>query len=270
MFLNTDSSTEDARMASQPTAGNARNPRGGITRKPWVLSALATAFCAVCCGPARAEAPLQAYGAFTVATDSMFRGVSQTMSSAALVAEATIEHDNGWYANLWGSNVDYVDAGDPDDGANWELDLMLGHSRALSDRLSVDLAWVRYLYPGTAPGVAYDYDEWLASISMDESHALTVGWSSDVFGSGQHGTYYALSSGIALPGDHWLGLLAGHYALDRAYGGAYQHAEVSVSGTVAAMHWQASYHLTGNDARAIFMPSTVRSRLVFSVGTRFN
>ncbi len=256
---------ENQRIARERCAPCGRGVRPGLA-----MSVLVVSVWALCCRSASADAPLQVYGDLEMATDSMFRGVSQSMSSASLAADLTVEHDSGWYLNMWTSNVDFVDAGDPQDGANWEFDVMLGRSSALSDRIALDLSWVQYLYPGTRPGVDYDYNEWLASVSLDEAHVLTVGWSPDVFGSAQPGTYYALSTAVALPGDHWLGVLAAHYDLDRAYGQTYQHAEVSISGQLASMDWRATYHLASSDAQALFLPSTVASRLVLSLGAEFD
>ena len=118
----------------------------------------------------------------TLTSDYVFRGISQTMGKPALQFGVDLEHNSGLFAYVWASNVDYTEAGDPDDGANWELNLGLGFSLELTPNLYTDLAWQRYENPGTHPGIDYGYNEWSAVFVFQEAHALTIGYNDTLYG----------------------------------------------------------------------------------------
>jgi uncharacterized protein (TIGR02001 family) len=208
-------------------------------------------------------------GDVTLATDFVFRGVSQTMSSPAVQGCLEVTHDSGLSAYLWTSNVDFVADGDPDDGARVEMDLMLGYTRALSDRFTASAGIVQYFYPGTKPGFNYDYSEWIGSITVDDRHSLSLGYAPDVFGSGEAGVYVSAATSFDLPGDLLLSADIGHYDLQRAYGESYRHGSLAISGGLDAFSWQLSYHVTDNDAQNLFYESNVAPRLVLSLNLAF-
>lgn len=207
-------------------------------------------------------------GDVTVATDYVFRGVSQSMSSPVLQGNLTLEHENGWYANAWASNIDFTQDGDPDDGARLEVDIELGYYRASSDRTAVSLSWANYLFPGTEPGVDYNYSEILGGLSIDEQHYLTIGYSDDVFASGERGVFFAIGTSIGVK-NTTLGAEFGYYDLDRAYDASYQYGELSLSGSGAAFDWRLSYVSTSNQAGRIYYESTLRDRLVLGISKSF-
>jgi uncharacterized protein (TIGR02001 family) len=204
-------------------------------------------------------------GDVTLATDYMFRGVSQTMSSAAVHGCLEVTHESGLSAYLWASNVDFVADGDPDDGARVEMDLMLGYTRAVSDRFTASASLVRYFFPGTNPGFDYDYSEWIGSLTVDDRHTLSLGYAPDVFGAGESGMYVSAATSFDLPGDLVLSAEIGHYDLEAVYGESYRHGSVGISRSVDAFTWQLSYHVTDNNARNLFYESIVAPKLVLSL-----
>jgi uncharacterized protein (TIGR02001 family) len=201
----------------------------------------------------------------TLATDYMFRGISQTMSSPAVHGCLEVTHDSGLSAYLWASNVDFVADGDPDDGARVEMDLMLGYTRALSDRFTASANHVLYFFPGRKPGFDYDYSEWVGSLAVDDRHSLSLGYAPDVFGAGESGVYVAAATSFDLPGDLLLSAEIGHYDLEAAYGESYRHGSVGISRSVDSFTWQLSYHVTDNKARNLFYESIVAPKLVLSL-----
>ena len=115
-------------------------------------------------------------------SDSLFRGVSQTLGSAAVEGSVDVAFESGFYAYAWASNVDFEPDSEPDDGARLEVDVALGYTHDLNDRWAVDVELVRYIYPGTVAGANYDYNELLACLWLDERYHATVGYSEHVFG----------------------------------------------------------------------------------------
>jgi len=209
------------------------------------------------------------YGRVAIGTDYMFRGVSQTMSRPAIEAEFCLDHDSGAYGFLWASNVDFTDEGDPNDGADIELDIGAGYAYAINERLIVDVGLTAYLFPGTQTGVDYDYIDWLGAIEVDETHRFAVGYSNDVFGSGGDGTWYAASSGLELPADLWLSFEVGHYDLDDAYGDSYNYAQLGIEGAVQRIDWRVTYHTTSSHAEEMFYASTVADRFSLTLNISF-
>jgi len=195
----------------------------------------------------------------------LFRGVSQTLSSPAVHGGLEVAHETGLSAYLWASNVDFVADGDPDDGARVEMDLMLGYTHALSDRFTASASLVQYFFPGTKPGFDYDYSEWIGSLTVDERHSLSLGYTPDVFGSGESGLYISAAASVDLPAGLLLSAEIGHYDLQAAYGESYQHGSVSISGSVDAFTWQLTFHTTDNNAQDLFYESIVAPKLVLSL-----
>ena len=82
----------------------------------------------------------------TLATDYVFRGVSQTDNKAAIQGGLDWGYDFEpvrWYIGAWGSNIDSdFFADDP----VMELDIYTGLSGEIGD-FSYDAGWLRYFYP---------------------------------------------------------------------------------------------------------------------------
>ena len=162
--------------------------------------------------------PLTISASATLASDYVWRGVSQSQEDFALQGDLTFEHESGIFGGIWGSSVDftpeYIAAEDEDD-AKLETDLYIGYGFDFSDNLSGDIQVIRYFYPGTAEGIDYDYNELIGSLTFNEMITATVGYSNDVFASEEDGLYLGLSGSYGLP---WWDLSldgeVGYYALD--------------------------------------------------------
>ncbi len=73
-----------------------------------------------------------------VVSNYLFRGVTQTDDSAAVQGGLDYEHESGFYAGTWASNVDF--------GPNYELDAYAGYGGSIGD-LGYDVGYVYYAYP---------------------------------------------------------------------------------------------------------------------------
>ena len=128
-----------------------------------------------------------AWGPFTaniaLTTDYRFRGISQTDRSAAVQGEVDYTN-NGWYAGVWASNVDFLDSATKDAPA--EVDLYAGYNYAWTDTTEVGLQARYYWYPSSDfPGSPqYDYFELQGHIKHTFEKftlAAEVDWSPDYF-----------------------------------------------------------------------------------------
>ena len=101
--------------------------------------------------------PVTVSGSAAFTTDYLFRGVSQTSSTAAAQVGMTLTHESGAYFTAWGSSVvSAVSAG------GLELDTLLGYSGKAGE-VSYDVGVMRYNYP--ANNVPYAYNEIYGSVS---------------------------------------------------------------------------------------------------------
>jgi uncharacterized protein (TIGR02001 family) len=124
-----------------------------------------------------------------IASDYVFRGVSQTDEEASLQLGADLNFENGFYAGIWGSNVDFGD-GSPD----VEIDTYIGWNWDLSESWNLDLMLTRYNYIGEDDGFGDgDYNELIGALAWNEMVTLTVGYTNDVYGLDENGYYYNLA-----------------------------------------------------------------------------
>jgi len=115
---------------------------------------------------------------FTVASDYSFAGVSQTKLGPAFqigldykTAEVSANVPLWLYVSGFGSNIDF-----PLTGPGIEIDLSGGVKfLAFNRKLSVDLGYIRYLYPGVAADLAYDYGEFSLNVGYDFGVAALTG-----------------------------------------------------------------------------------------------
>ena len=196
-------------------------------------------------------------------SDYAFRGVSQTLGSAAVEAYGEVAFDSGLYAYVWGSNVDFVPANEPDDGATYEIDAAFGYFHSFNDRWAADVALVRYLFPNTKIGA--NYTELITTLWLDDQHYATVGYSNGVFETEADGLFYSAGTSRELPLDLTLSAELGHYDLGNAYGASYSYASLGVERPVGPVSVSLTYYDTFGDDREIFYLQSVGSRVVLSV-----
>jgi len=95
-----------------------------------------------------------------------FRGITQTSDGAAIQGGFDYSHESGFYAGVWGSNVDFGVTSKE----STEIDLYTGFGGDLGDSgVSYDLGAIYYAYPGAggdSVGGDYDYAEVYVGASM--------------------------------------------------------------------------------------------------------
>ncbi len=121
---------------------------------PVTFAVLAIAITALATLPQQAKAGTGTSGSVAVASDYVFRGVSQTNRDPALQGGIEYAAERGFYLGVWGSNVSWLtdlsQAGSPVSNS-LELDGYLGYRSHLTETVGVDVGALYYRYPGDYP-----------------------------------------------------------------------------------------------------------------------
>jgi uncharacterized protein (TIGR02001 family) len=129
---------------------------------------------------AAAPAPDWTYpGSVSIASDYIFRGLTQTNKDPALQAGIEFDHASGFYLGAWGSNISWLsDLGGI--SSSLEIDAYLGYRTTVGDGWGLDFGVYTYYYPGDFPGgfTSADTTEIYGAISygiasLKYSHTLT-------------------------------------------------------------------------------------------------
>jgi uncharacterized protein (TIGR02001 family) len=156
-----------------------------------------------------------------LASNYIFRGLSQTFGKPALQGGMDYAHSSGIYAGLWGSNISSHQYA----GGTVELDYYFGYNGSLGGDLGWTVGYYGYYYPGatykqtTAPvDESYNTEEINAGVSWKWVSLKFSSTAGDFFGantktgytSGSSGsTYLDLTANVPLPQDYTLVLHAG-------------------------------------------------------------
>lgn len=141
------------------------------------------------------ESPFSFSGTAAITSDYVFRGYSQTDEDPAFQAGLTASHESGFFAGVWGSNVDLGFDTDI------EVDLIAGYTNSV-DNLTYTVGAYYYLYPGAESSAELDYLE----IGLDVAYAIDkltltgkLYYSSEFYGAqGGDGYYYAAGASFAV------------------------------------------------------------------------
>lgn len=190
-----------------------------MKNKTFFLTALA---CLAASAGARAEdAPYTISGNVALASDYLFRGLTQSWGGPAIQGGADLSTSGGFAAGVWASSIS--DKSYP--GASLELDLYASYGRAIDEDWSWRAGLYGYLYPkgdldeAGLPSRSFDTLEANASLSwrwltLKYSHALTDYFGVDVEqgyrGDSKGAGYVQLDAAIPLGAQWSLALHAGH------------------------------------------------------------
>jgi len=205
-------------------------------------------------------------GSAAFTNDYRFRGISQTAGDAAVQASLDADFGNGFFAGIWGSNVDFGD------DANLEIDYYAGYAGDLTDALSYSVTAYYYQYPGYEAADS-DYAEFEFQLGWNDL-ALTWATASDYVNSGEDGQYLALDYSYGLNEQLSLDLHAGYSFgdyWDDLDIGAYQDYSVGLSGSVARLDLSVAYLVNDIDSGNEVDSGAFRNddTLLFSVSRTF-
>ena len=149
------------------------------------------------------------------ATDYIWRGMTQTGEEPAISGGFDYANDAGFYAGIWGSNVNFSD------GAGSELDVYFGYALETESGVGIDISYVDFTYPGATDldfeeiGIALSYGDLGLGYYSGQSGAPDYMDVSYAFGdfSVSYGDYDTYGSNILLG----YGFSCGQYACGLAY-----------------------------------------------------
>jgi uncharacterized protein (TIGR02001 family) len=156
-----------------------------------------------------------------LASDYVFRGISNTDGDPAIQGSLDYEHESGFYAGVWASNVKFrenagEDAVDTVQEASMEIDYYAGFASELEMGISWDIGALYYSYPGSEDDFDYDYWEAMGrlgyafeDVTLEPEIGAEVYYSPDYFGSSGDAIYAAGMLDLSLPGDFGLNISIG-------------------------------------------------------------
>lgn len=178
------------------------------------------------------DVPIDAGSTWTgyalVASDYVYRGVSQSQRKPVLQLDLEFEHASGIYAGAYASNVDYTSPGAPSDGVHIEFATRLGWRTGVSTWGTLEVSAEYMHYPGANAGMGYDYVEYGATLAIGDHIALHIGHAPDYYGLGGAATDYGGDLAWEL-GDYSIGAGAGYYNQHDLVGDGYAYLDLTAS-----------------------------------------
>lgn len=213
----------------------------------------------------------------TLASDYVFRGISNTDEDPAIQGSFDYEHELGFYAGVWASNVKFREnadaaAADTVDEASIEIDYYLGFSSAFGNGITWDMRALSYTYPGAQAGLEYGYWELLAAVGHTYEHApyipevgVEVYYSPEYFGKIGAAYYAAATLNLSLPHEFGLGFSLGRQWFDNQASIDYSDWKVELSKTIAGIEIAAAYTDTSLSRQECGDVDLCEGRAVFSI-----
>jgi len=143
--------------------------------------------------------PITVSGGITLISDYRFRGVSLSGEDFAVQPTITVSHESGFYAGLWGSNLD-----DTPVYGEIEVDLYAGYNTDIAEGTNLDVGLIYYWYPdGTNAAGPSDYFETIAKLAHDIGPVTATGtvgysWSQAALGDSDN-LYLGFGLSTAIP-----------------------------------------------------------------------
>lgn len=122
-------------------------------------------------GPARAHS---VGGSIGVASEYIYRGVSQSDGDPSAQVDVHYYGQQNWYAGLWAASVRRGE-----DHTTAELNAYLGYNFAIAADWNGSLSLVHYDYPWNHPRRSYAYDELTATLAYGDRVFVSVAASPD-------------------------------------------------------------------------------------------
>lgn len=140
----------------------------------------------------------------TIASDYLFRGISQTRNNWAYQGTVDVQHASGFYIGGFVSNAKFL-ANNPYNNTRQEVDALAGYRLALGD-VNLDLGYIGYFYPGQEkPPGGVQHNEFheiavKANTTIGRVKLLAAGYySPNYFGRSGDGFYVEGGADVTLP-----------------------------------------------------------------------
>lgn len=147
---------------------------------------------------------------FTLASDYVFDGISQTDSSPATQGGVDYAHSSGAYAGIWASNVDFGDS------AEAEIDYYVGFANSVSEALGYNAGIIYYQYTNVENDSDYQYFELLFGVDIGGDTGVNFYYSDDEDVWGAPATRVHLWRDVDLGNDYGLGFTFGYDGIENS------------------------------------------------------
>ncbi|TNF92013.1 MAG: hypothetical protein EP297_14285 [Gammaproteobacteria bacterium] len=214
-----------------------------------------------------AEAEFSANVAMT--TDYRFRGISQTDEDFAIQGGFDYAHDSGFYAGVWGSNVDFQVQ--TVDDASAELDIYGGYGGEFGNGIGYDVGILHYEYPNADSSLDYDFTEVYGSLSY-KWFTVSYAHTDDYFGGSGDGDYLNLAADVELDGGWGIGGSVGHQSVEEnsTWGTPdWNDYKLYVSKEIGGFGLEAAYVDTDLSKRDCWGTDWCESTITFTVSKEF-
>lgn len=219
-----------------------------------------------------------------LASDYMFRGVSQTDNQMALQGGFDWAHESGFYVGTWASNVDsnfFGGASDP----QLEVDLYGGY-RGEMGAFSYDLGVLAYFYPGADNAAADDFETYefyvgggyAVNDALSLNAKLYYADELNFVGVSENGTYLNLSAAYKMMDNLSLSAGVGFSSGDAfdtlgtnngTGADSYMDYSVGVSTSFAGADFSLTYVDSDDDAEDLFGDNVTDGRAVLKMSKSF-
>jgi len=159
-------------------------------------------------------------GNINLASDYVYRGISQTDEEGTIQGGFDVVAESGFYAGIWGSNVAF-------DGSV-EIDIYAGYAGEFNEAVGFDVGLLRYEYPNDLGPNHSSFNEIYGSVSFKDI-TLGLAYSDDFFFESGAGVYVYVDYSLALPNEFGLAFHYGDQSIkDNATFGVPDYAEYSI------------------------------------------
>lgn len=205
-------------------------------------------------------------------SDYRFRGISQSAGDPAIQASFDLAFDSGFYAGVWGSNIDF------EDEANYEIDWYGGYFWEINDAVGLDIMLSYYTYPDADYDA--DYLELVNSLYVGD-FMFQYAYSNDYVNTGEAGHY--LAADYSWPFAETAGPFEG-LSLDLHYGysfgdfwedldiGTYSDYSIGLSASWKVVDMSLSYLNTSTDSGMQISSGAFENddTVLFTIGSTFD
>ncbi|MBF0213266.1 MAG: hypothetical protein HQM00_06840 [Magnetococcales bacterium] len=211
-------------------------------------------------------------GNMSLASDYVWRGVSQSARGPAVQGGITVNHSTGLYAGVWGSSIDFENPMT----ASLEMDLFAGIAYEFPVGVKVDAGFIHYDYPGADNLLELDFEEYYLGLSykthgigMSAKYSFSPDYTSSV--TSQSAYYIEGALTYDLPYEV---VAAAHYGhtggdfFDALVPDNYEDYSFGVSKEILGFGVDLSFYGTDKDGRTLY-PRNADDRVVLKVTKSF-
>lgn len=202
-----------------------------------------------------------ASGSVTLASDYLFRGVSQSNQKPALQGGVEYAADSGFYVGTWGSSISWLSdlsTSEAPVSSSLELDAYGGYRGKFGDAVGYDVGANYYAYPGDFPSGFNSADtlELYAGLTFAASDKVSLGAkysyaTTDLFGyaDSDGSGYLDLSASFAVAYGWTIAAHAGKQWIEGSGNGAFEYSDWKLGVTKAFDNgFSVGMAYTGTDA----------------------